>query len=118
MRYRPRKPYRAGVCLPDRLDLFGVLRGQIVERPQVRALRGQQAPGSEQYALQQCGALLRVLAQHEKTRLHIGRAQDAEDLRRPPRIGPVVKGNRDLMRRAGAAVVERREGWEIDIFRA
>ena len=50
------------------------------------------------YALQQADVVLRLLADHHEGALDVYWLQDVENLRRPFGIGPVVKGERDLVR--------------------
>ena len=45
----------------------------------------------------------------KKRRLHFGRFQDVENLRRPFRIRPVVESERDLVFAARALMIKRRE---------
>ena len=59
------------------------------------------------------GIFLRIHSDEEKCRLDAVRLQDVEDARGPFRIGPVVKGERDLMFSARALVIEGGEFREI-----
>ena len=51
----------------------------------------------------------RVCANEEKSGLHICFFQDVENLRSPFGVGPIIEGNRDLMRRARALMIKRGE---------
>src|SRR5262249_47443406 len=55
---------------------------------------------------------------HEKERrFHIRSFENVQNLWRPPRIGTVVKGDRDLMLAAGTLMIKRREFCKSHIFR-
>ena len=51
----------------------------------------------------------RIFSNEEKRRFHVGCFQNVEHLRRPFRIGSVVKRDRDLMFAARALVIKRRK---------
>ena len=60
--------------------------------------------------------MFRIYADEKESRLHVCRFQDVENLRRPFRIGPIIKSDRDLMRAARALMIERRELRESFVY--
>src|SRR5438105_7767982 len=57
-----------------------------------------------------------VYSNHEKGRLDVCCFENVQDLRRPSRIGAVIKGDRHLMLAASALMIERRKFCELFIF--